>query len=158
MGHIAFKWEESTSLIDELTKPLRQVSIEFDSFGSPMAITLWRFNGTGLSINSEMHDVAERREIGVLCFTIVSFAASPKEELIDISSAFNAQLKAYKLIIQESGSSAESGIVLKSGDSELLVAPSARPYSLAIRGVLTSMPHIFEPEYQIDRYECVPFI
>jgi hypothetical protein len=37
-----------------------------------MFVTLWRSDGTGLRLYSQMHDVAERREVGVLNFEQVS--------------------------------------------------------------------------------------
>ena len=61
-----------------------------------------------------------------------------------------------KLIIHESDTSAESGIVIKStAGHEILIVVAAMPYSLAVRGVLKGL-HIFEPEYPVDRYENVP--
>jgi hypothetical protein len=70
--------------------------------------------------------------------------------------AFQGEIVVSKLIIHESGTSAESGVVLKAGNGEeIMVVAAAAPYFLAVLGVV-SMPHIFEPEYQLDRYTRVP--
>ena len=61
-----------------------------------------------------------------------------------------------KLIIHESGTSAESGLILKaSNGDELVIVAGAYPYSLAVLGV-PPIPYIFEPEYEIGHYTRVP--
>jgi hypothetical protein len=157
MCYFVFKWEGSTSLSVELSKPLRGVSVEFEPHGSPMFINLWRTDGTGLKLNSEMHDAAESREVGVLCFSYLS-APEHNGTFADLASAFKLQISVSKLIIHESDTTAESGVILRADDdNELIIVPSAKPYCLAIGGgILASTPHIFEPEYPLDRYERVP--
>jgi hypothetical protein len=120
-----------------------------------MFVTLWRSDGTGLRTFSQMHDVAERREVGVLNFERVS-APRPDERVVDVAS-FQNEIVVSKLIIHESGTTAESGVMLKArnGDEIVMVA-GAYPYSLAVLGVV-SMPHIFEPEYSMDLYTRVLF-
>jgi hypothetical protein len=112
MNSLSFVWAGKTSLATELSKPLKGISIEFEPHGWPMFTTLWRQDGTGLRLYSQMHDVAERREVGVLQFEYVS---SPKdnETTVDLASAFSRQVTACKLVIKESGVSAESGVVLE---------------------------------------------
>jgi hypothetical protein len=155
MNYLRFNWSEPTALSAELIKPIAQISLQLDTQGRPMSATLWRSDGTGLRIQSEMHDVAERREVGVLKFSNASFP-SEDAKIVDVRSRFGPELVVSKLIIHESGTSAESGIVMKSmAGHEILIVPSAMPYSLAVGGVLRG-PHIFEPEYPIDRYENVP--
>jgi hypothetical protein len=120
-----------------------------------MNATLWRADGTGIRIQSKMHDIAERKEVGILGFSYVSFP-SEHEKIIDVRSMFGFELIVSKLIIHESGASAESGIVIKStAGHEILIVVGAMPYSLAVSGVLRGS-HIFEPEYPIDHYENVP--
>jgi hypothetical protein len=155
MNYLRFKWSEPTALSAELIKPLAQISLQLDTHGRPMNATLWRTDGTGLRIRSEMHDVAERREVGGLEFSYVSFP-SEHETFIDVRSRFSSELMVSKLIIHESGTSAESGIAIKStAGHEMLIVAGAMPYSLAVGGVLSG-PHIFEPEYPIDLYKKVP--
>ncbi len=120
-----------------------------------MLVTLWRQDGTGLRLSSEMHDVAERKEVGVLQFRSVS---SPKdsETVVDVPSAFNGPLRAFKLVIKESGVIAESGIVLKGSDgSQIVVVPAAFPHLLAIQGLLPAS-YSFDPEYPLDQYSQIP--
>jgi len=102
-----------------------------------------------------MHDVAERLEVGVLNFEIAP-PIQPGDRIVDVGSAFQRDIVVSKLVINESGTSAESGLILKAtnGD-ELVIVAGAYPYSLAVLG-LPPMPHIFEPEYEIDRYTRIP--
>ncbi len=156
MNSLLFQWAGPTSLAAELSKPIKQVSVKCHiPNNGPMFATLWRSDGTGLRLCSQMHDVAERREVGVLNFEQVS-EPEPDETIADVASAFQGEIAVSKLIIHESGTSAESGVILKADNGdEIVVVASAAPYFLAVRGVM-SMPHIFEPEYQLDRYTRVP--
>jgi hypothetical protein len=154
MNSLSFVWTGQTSLATELSKPLKEISIEFEPHGWPMFTTLWRQDGTGLRLYSQMHDIAKRKEVGVLQF---EYASSPKndETIVDIATTFSCRVTACKLVVHESGVSAESGVVLKANNTEIVIVASSNPYFLAVSGIL-SVPHIFEPEYPIDRYERVP--
>jgi hypothetical protein len=156
MNILPFEWSESASLATELARPLKQISVEFEPHGSPMFVTLWRSDGTGLRVRSEMHDVAERREVGVLCF---SHALAPVSNatVIDVAPTFDCKLAVSKLLIEESGTSAESGVILMGDDGDqLIVVAGVKPYCLAVSG-LPSAPSKFEPEYPLERYARVPF-
>jgi hypothetical protein len=156
MNIFPFEWSESTSLAAELARPLKQISVESEPHGWPMFVTLWRSDGTGLGVRSEMHDVAERREVGVLCFSHV-LARVSNATLIDLEPTFDSELTALKLLIEESGTSAESGVILRGHDSdEMIIVAGVKPYCLAISGV-RSPPSKFEPEYPLDRYARSPF-
>jgi len=155
MNYLRFHWPGPTALSAELIKPLAQISLQLDTHGRPMNATLWRTDGTGIRIQSKMHDIAERKEVGVLEFSYVSFP-SEHEKIVDVRSMVGPELVVSKLIIHESGASAESGIVIKStAGHEILIVVGAMPYSLAVSGVLRGT-HIFEPEYPVDHYENVP--
>jgi hypothetical protein len=91
MNILPFEWSESTLLATELARPLKQVSLESEPHGWPMFVTLWRPDGTGLRVRSEMHDVAERREVGVLCFSHVLAPAS-NATLISVAPTFDREL------------------------------------------------------------------
>ncbi|HXR39360.1 MAG TPA: hypothetical protein VN776_09720 [Terracidiphilus sp.] len=98
-----------------------------------------------------MHDLAERIEVGVLQFETV-LAPYEDEQLVDASGAFNADLKALKMEIRESGTIAESGLILRTVEGlELLVVASASPYFLWTSGVI-SMREEFKPEYPLKNY------
>jgi len=155
MNYLRFHWPGPTALSAELIKPLAQISLQLDTHGRPMNATLWRTDGTGIRIQSKMHDIAERKEVGVLEFSYVSFP-SEHEKIVDVRSMVGPELVVSKLIIHETGASAESGIVIKStAGHEILIVVGAMPYSLAVSGVLRGT-HIFEPEYPVDHYENVP--
>jgi hypothetical protein len=151
MKILSFEWSEGTRLTDELVKPLDKVFVAFEhpAWG-PMSVTLWRLDGTGLRIDSKMHDVAPGREVGVLRFARIS--APPKAELsAAIDVAFSNEITALKLTIEESGTSADSGIILRADSQEITIVAGAFPFSLAVSGAFEA-PNIFDPEYPIERY------
>ncbi len=156
MKILTFEWSASTSLATELARPLKQVSVDSEPHGWPMFVTLWRSDGTGLRVRSEMHDVAERREVGVLRFSHVLAPASDAS-LIEVAPTLDHEFTVSKLVIEESGTSAESGVILTGDDGdELIIVAGVKPYCLAISG-LPSARSKFEPEYPLDRYARVPF-
>jgi hypothetical protein len=124
--------------------------------GGPGFVTLWRSDGSGLRMYTDMHDVAERREVGVLNFERV-FAPHPDEFVESMEATFGGEAEVSKLIIHESGTSAESGVILKAQTGEeLVVVAASAPYSLALQGLKLSRPHIFQPEYPLNRYDRLP--
>jgi predicted membrane protein DUF2254 len=68
---LSFGWQEQESLANELTLPIALISIECAFHGRPVYVTLWRPDGTGLLVYSDMHDSAERRELGS-CSVVMS--------------------------------------------------------------------------------------
>jgi hypothetical protein len=85
MKSLLFQWAGPTSLAAELSKPIKQVSLGVGITQSgPRFATFWRSDGTGLRLYSQMHDVAERREVGVLNFERVS-APRPDETIADVA-------------------------------------------------------------------------
>jgi hypothetical protein len=152
---LTYAWEGAGPLAVEVTKPIRQVSIEFEPHGKPMFITLWRPDGSGLRIQSEAHGIAERMEIGVLRFTHLE-SPSGNEVMLPINPEFNEQIDAFRLFVNESGLKAESGILLRARDgSEITIAAAAFPFMIAINGVV-QRPHIFEPERPMEDFERLP--
>jgi len=156
MNSLLFVWAGPTPLAAELSKPIKRISVEFVIPNSgPRFVTLWRPDETGLRLFTEMHDVAERIEVGVLHFEQV-FALGPNEIIADLPSVFHGENVVSKLVIHESGTSAESGVVIKARNGDEIVAVAGvYPYSLAVRGAL-SIPHMFEPEYELDDYMRAP--
>ena len=157
MNYLPFVFSQTTSLAAELKRPVRKVSIDIvhPAWG-PRFLALWHRDGTGLKIFSQMHDIAERSEIGVLNFEKAD-APADDETMVDVSSAFDCNVEAFKLILDEEGTRAECGLALQANNGDqITIVPGAFPYSLAILGVFASTPHIFEPEYQLDRYTRVP--
>src|SRR5437016_3354400 len=71
MSHLAFAWDETSSLATQLTAAVVRASL-MTAADRPHLLTLWRADGTGLRLYSRTHDIAERVEIGVLKFELVS--------------------------------------------------------------------------------------
>ena len=156
MANLTYGWAGADPLSVEVIKPIRQVSIEsFGPLGMPRLLTLWRPDGSGLRVHSEMRQIAERMEIGVLCFEHFK-SQSGSEAMLPISPEFDRQVDAFKLVVQESGVTAESGILLRARNgSEIAIVAGAFPLTIAVRGVV-EQPHIFEPEYPIEDFERLP--
>jgi len=153
MREFPFVWTEPKPLGVELGIPIKSISVEFLQRW-PQRVTLWRSDGTGIRIHSEMVDLAERIEVGVLHFDCV-VSPSAREIFAEISPAFTTALTVSKLVIVESGANVESGIVLGTGSGEeIVVVANAFPCNLAICG-LPSITEIFEPEYPLDGYTRV---
>jgi hypothetical protein len=154
MSSLSFGWKERESLAGELARPITRLSIEFAFHGRPVYVTLWRPDETGLLIHSDMQDVAERREVGVLQFSRV-YEEETQEIVIELPSVFRGSLSVSKLAIEESGMECESGIILRSisGDAIVIVA-GVQPYSIAVRGV-TWPKYTFEPEFPIEQYSRI---
>jgi hypothetical protein len=154
MNYLSFAWTGATSLAAELRKPIEQVSLEFHH-EIPMFITLWRSDGTGLRVFSQMHDVAERREVGVLNFKQVS-ERHAEQSVTQVPISFQGKIAAFKLTIHESGTTAESGVILKAAnDDEITIVASVSPHLIAICGI-SAFPDVFKPEYPIENYMRVP--
>lgn len=138
-----------------LVQGISRVSIKADANGLPFAITLWHGLTGGTRIESEMHDLAERVEVGVLSATRVSSPAETEESL-EVPIEFSGHLRLEKMFIDVQLHRLESGIALISQNgSELVVVAGAYPYSIAIRG-LGDAPHRFEPEYPLGTYLRFP--
>jgi hypothetical protein len=150
MKDFPFVWTEQTPLSTELSRPIDYISVMLLNSWL-MQVTLWRSDGTGIRVHSEMIHVAERTEVGVLHFSFAS-EFSPEELFAKIEPTFGLRIAVFKLIIAESGANVESGLILAadSGD-EIVIVANAFPCRLAIRGV-PSILSSFEPEYPLDEY------
>ena len=58
--------------------------------------------------------MAERIEVGVLDFSCVSVPATG-ETIVDVPSGFSREIAAFKLTVNASGTTAESGVVFRVG-------------------------------------------
>jgi hypothetical protein len=153
---LSFVWAGPQPLADELRRPIKKVSLDFPIRNTgPNSVTLWRSEEEGLRLYTKMHDVTEMIEVGVLNFEQAS-SHRPDERIVDVASVFHNEIVVSKLIVHESGTSAESGLIFKaSNGDEIVIVAGVCPYSLAVLGV-PPMPHIFEPEYKIGHYLRVP--
>ena len=83
MKNFIFGWTGPGLLIEELSKPIQRVSLVLGGQSRPEIMTMWHSDSSGLRICSEMHDVAEYKEMGVLQFTCVS---APSEGEVYVKS------------------------------------------------------------------------
>jgi hypothetical protein len=104
-----------------------------------------------------MQDLAERMEVGVLVFDVVD-APFPEERAVELPAAFDGPIEVTKLLIVESGTCVESGVVFKGKDDARIVAVAgANPHTIAVHGIV-DWPHVFEPEYPMESYIAAPLI
>jgi hypothetical protein len=153
MDTIPFGWGETELLGSELAKPMSSLSIESTN-GRLVYVTLWRPDRAGLLVHSEMHDVAERREVGILQFGRV-YEIEPQESVVEVPVAFRQHLSVKKLVIRESEVDCESGVVFqaRSGE-EIIILAGVAIYSLAVHGV-TWPGYTFQPEYSLEQYSRI---
>lgn len=153
MIDIPFIWEGKGDFHNALYSPIQRASISV-LVDRPSELFLWHSDGSCLRIANQMHDLADRVEVGSLAFGDKGPSDNVRFE-VDICA--NALL-IEKLILVEKNVSIESGIAIKlAATRELVVVPGAYPYTLAIDGLFDE-PHAFEPEYQMSRYrrEVIP--
>jgi hypothetical protein len=130
----------------------------------PGAVSLWHQDGSWLEIWSEMVDLADRNEVGILAFEMTD--TEPKYDHITVlNNGPRNILSACRLTVEEksiyvgTGSiDVEVGITL---DVELArsitILGGAFPCSLAILGWF-DIPRVFDPEYQIYEYKKSPLV
>jgi hypothetical protein len=103
-----------------------------------------------------MRDLAERVEVGVLEFD----GADPSCDTgsaIYLPEVFASALDVSKLVLEESGFSVESGVVISAKNGQqLLIVAGVYPYSLALKEASLDS-RFFEPEYPLDAYSEEPW-
>jgi len=155
MRELEFAWHERESLGAQLRGGFRRISTRTASHGKPIAVTLWRLDGSGLQIQSRMHDVAERLEVGVLEFMRIAQTGAV-ETALDLPKEFAERISVNKLLIDLDGPTAESGVALENRlGEEIIVVAGAYPYTLAISAPLVGGIAPFEPEYPLAQYRRV---
>ena len=87
-----------------------------------------------------MHDIVPKLEVGVLNFEHVS-TPNPGDQIMDISGRFDHGVKAWKLTVTDSGTTAESGVVIAC-KGEIAVIAGGFPLTLALRGIEFDIPRI----------------
>jgi len=159
MTYFPFIWKGETSLAHELTMPFRELSLHLRwPLWEPSSLTFRRNNGSDIIIYSQMHDVAERLEVGALTFELVTAYSIPENDrVITLSKEFDAPITASKLLISESENTLESGIILKAANGfQIIIVAGVSPYTIAIQGVADDLPRIFNPEYPLEDYKIIP--
>lgn len=115
-------------------------------------IFFWRADGTGLKIQSVMHDInrEEWLEAGVLEFTHVAADDDPSSQ-IELPDEFRRDLKVSKLVLSTEEMVVESGIVLEGRDGgRIVVVAGGFPYAITIAADF--LTETFDPEYELSEY------
>ena len=129
---------------------LKRMSSDFSSYGC-LTATLWLTSGEGFRLVPSMHDLTDGIEIGILKVELV-VQPLPDEVSADLPWSFRNGGSISKLLIEQSGIRAESGLLLRSGEGdEIVILPAAFPHRLYVAGVDTA-PQQVTPEYSLNRY------
>jgi hypothetical protein len=129
---------------------LKRMSSDFSSYGC-FTVTLWLTSGEGFRLVPSMHDLTDGIEIGILKVELV-VQPLPDEVSADLPWSFRNGGSISKLVIEQRGARAESGVLLRSGEGdEIVILPAASPNRLYIQGVNTA-PQEVMPEYSLVRY------
>ena len=158
MKALRYNWNEPGALEARLVEAITEVSVRIlPQHKRPISLTLWHSDGVGVKIQSEMHKVHIRKEIGVLRFGL-THNKLPDEIVVNLPAILNSKPTFKKLVVKEDGVEAESGLSIQfEHDIKIVVVAGAFPHTLAIKGIVDE-PNIFEPEYPNDRYCSIPFI
>lgn len=151
---ICRRWSGAPGDLQQLTKPIVRCSIRFLSENVPQAITFWDAEGKGITIQSEMIDLAERIEVGVVVLSMSVALASGEIEMQG-ERFFGKAVEPLSLVVEEAGHAVESGLCLRYGEGrsdELVIVAGECPYSIAIDGLTSGGAPRFAPEYPMERY------
>lgn len=152
MQHLPFLWEGPTPLANELAAPVCRASLRRAAHGRPVSLTLWRSNGTGLRIQSRLHDLPRRGELAVLEFDLVT-QPQPDDHTSELSTGLGTALRVEKMLVFEAGACAEAGVFLRGGHgAQIIAVAGAAPFTLAVKGVEDDAPHGFEPAFLLEQY------
>lgn len=129
---------------------LKRMSSDFSYYGS-LAITLWLTSGEGFRLASSMHALGDQIEIGILKVDFV-VQPQPDEAAVDLPWSFRNGGSISRLVIEQSGFRAESGLLLRSGEGdEIVIVAAAFPHHLYVGGV-AAPPQQVTAEYSLNRY------
>ncbi len=129
---------------------LKRMSSDFSYYGCS-TVTLWLTSGEGFRLASCMRNLDDRIEIGVLQIEL-TLRPQPDEASVDLPWSFRNGGSISKLSIEQSGSRADSGLLLRSGEGEeIVIVAAAFPHHLYVGGVNTP-PQQVTPEYSFSRY------
>lgn len=129
---------------------LKRISSDFSYYGCS-TITVWLTSGEGFRLSSRLQNLADGIEVGILHLELV-LHPTPDETSVDLPWSFRNGSSISKLIIEQRGIRAESGLLLRSGDGdEITIVPATSPYRLYLGGVDTPAKQAM-PEYSLKRY------
>ena len=129
---------------------LKRMSSDFSSYGC-FTVTLWLTSGEGFRLVPSMHDLTDGIEVGILKIEFV-VQPLPDEASVDLPWSFRNGGSIAKLVIEQRGMRAESGVLLRSGEGdEIVILPASFPHRLYVGGV-DKAPQQVTPEYNLSRY------
>ncbi|MDH4319591.1 MAG: hypothetical protein OEV64_14480 [Desulfobulbaceae bacterium] len=150
MKELRFIVGSLVNLKDELMKPIESIMLKKLPHGENVSVVLRHSDGSGLLIQSEMYDVGERCEIGVLDFSLID-EVDGEFLRVKAKNLSNVKLNASKLVIHDFGVKAESGVCLSDeNDNRIIIVAGAFPNTISIMASFISDK--FEPEYPISAY------
>jgi hypothetical protein len=153
MAATTIKFASEVELSEVLNRPLIGVSISEDVHGKCEVLTFWHGAHDGTSVFSQMHDVAEKLEVGFLNFKHVC-AADVNTRSIRFESGLEPVF-AQCLTIREREVTIESGLRMGfSNQTQLIVVPADFPCFLSVTGDLISS-NLTRSEYPLDQYSSV---
>ena len=129
---------------------LKRMSSDFSPYGC-LAVTIWLTSGEGFRLTSHMHDLTDGIEVGILKLEPL-LHPQPDEASVDLPWSFRNGGSISKLVIEQRGVRAESGVLLRSRDGEeIIIVPATSPHRLYVEGV-DSLAGQATPEYSLSRY------
>jgi hypothetical protein len=129
---------------------LKRMSSDFSYYGCS-TVTLWLTSGEGFRLASCMQNLADGIEVGILKIELV-VQHPPEEASVDLPWSFRNGGSISKLVIEQRGFRAESGLLLRSGEGdEIVIVSAAFPHRLYVEAVNKPAQQVM-PEYSFVRY------
>jgi len=159
--YLGFGFAGLSSLHEEICRPFTEMTVTLDRVRTPTELVLWRKDDTGLKIRSKMHDLAEKVEVGILQFATTTRTNEIEPDgYWETAERFSAKVfdgpnSISKLVVDESGYSCESGILVTSiSGKELVVVADVFPCHIAVLGI-EGLSSASKPEYGMARYRRI---
>jgi hypothetical protein len=129
---------------------LKRISSDFSYYGC-LTATLWLTSGEGFRLAPSMHHPTDGIEVGSLKVELVLHPL-PDEPSVDVPWTFRNGGSTSKLLIEQSGTRTESGVLLRSskGD-EVVILPAAFPHRLYVEAANMPTQQVMA-EYSLSRY------
>ena len=129
---------------------LKRMSSDFSHYGC-LAVTIWLTSGEGFRLTSCMQNLTDGIEVGILKLELL-LHPQPDEASVDLPWSFRNGGSIAKLVIEQRGIRAESGLLLRSRDGEeIIIVPATSLHRLYVEGV-DSPARQAMPEYSLKRY------
>jgi len=151
---IKIKCKNLNNLNKLIFSGFKSYSINYTSQAMIASLYLKLRNNSILNIYSETYDIGPWDELGYLVFEIISVEKTDVN-FVKLDKKWLNIDKIEKLIYEDEDISIESGLVIKTGDEELIIVSSVMPYNLELKAKFLDLE--FKPECYINRYERVNF-